>query len=283
MRLLFFLLLSFSAHAQISYSGFLGKMAIKLIVHSDYGSNVSAVYEYEKYDTPIPIDGMLKKSKKLGLYERKPDRSINATLRFNNFSESAKNIQGEWLNSDSTKRLPITLTKDFQIDAGTAKQWEIMQRTSLPDHYFRMIVSKDEYGDIGVTGVKILEKKTDKLIQTIDGLECQYLGLDNINVEDYNFDGVADFSVFETSYAGANTSSIYMVRKPDSNQYFISKIEGVSLTFDPTTKTILEHNSSVSGYIDTTYKLVNNEMKLVAQKCFEYNGQKGDYVEVRCE
>ena len=283
MRLLFLALVSFSTHAQISYSGFLGKMPIKIIIHTGYGRQVSAVYEYEKYDTPIVIDGIQQKSK-LELYERNSDHSIGATLRFKNFSEASKNLQGEWLNRDSTKILPITINRDFQVDAGTEKRWEIMQRPSLPEHYFRMIVTKNEYGDLGVTGVKIFEKKTDRLVQVIDGLDCQYIGLDNLEVADYNFDGVPDFSIFETSYAGANTSSIYILRSPESEKYYISNIRGISLSFDANSKTILEHNEDRggTGYADTVYKLENSEMKPISKKCFEYNEQKQKHDEVAC-
>src|SRR5690606_15009251 len=103
------------------------------------------------------------------------------------------------------KQFEITLTKIFDINYGENIEWkerEIIQPVSLEDKYFKLVISKENdnfYAN--VTGVRIYEKKTDKLIQEID-LECELWELDNIKVEDYNFDGITDFSVFEQSYAG---------------------------------------------------------------------------------
>jgi hypothetical protein len=281
--ILVLLLISFNVAAQISYSGFIDKYPITLVIHSGYGSGIPAAYAYDKFDTPITVDGTLKKSR-LQLFEKDNNKNIQATLRFNNFSEAAQKLQGEWINKDSTKRLKISLTRNFEIDAGTQKQWEILQYKSLPDHYFKLVVTKSSYGDLQVTGVKIFDKKTDRFIQQID-LECQYLGLDNIDVDDYNFDGLPDFSIFEASYAGANTTSVYILRSSASDQYFVSEITGTSLSFDPTSKRVLEHNECCAGsqYTDATYEIVDNRMKLLFKKCFEYNQDKQDYFEVSCD
>ncbi len=76
-----------------------------------------------------------------------------------------------------------------------------MQPHSINNHYFKLLITKKEEEDIRVVGVRVYEKQTDRLIQELE-LDCQFWGLNNISVGDYNFDGVDDFSVFESSYAG---------------------------------------------------------------------------------
>lgn len=116
-------------------------------------------------------------------------------------------------------------------------------------------------------------------------MECQFLGMNNISVYDYNFDGIEDFSIFELSYAGPNTSRIYILRDSSSNKYFVSEISGISLNFDPNTKLIYEHNQCCAGrsYMNATYKLVNNKMVLIKQTCLEYDDEKEDFIETKCD
>ncbi len=73
------------------------------------------------------------------------------------------------------------------------------------------------------------------------------MGLENITVDDYNFDGIQDFSVFETSYAGPNTSSLYFLYDLKSKKFFKSDFNGVSLEFDMKKKEIFELNQCCAG------------------------------------
>ena len=93
----------------------------------------------------------------------------------------------------------------------------MMQRESLKDYYFKLLLTKakgDHYAQ--VSGIKIIEKKTDRLLQHIK-LECRLLGMGNVSIGDFNFDGVEEFSVFEAGYAGPNTSSKYFLYDPVMN------------------------------------------------------------------
>ena len=69
--ILFILLLLFSkaGKSQSSYSGLLGKYPITLVLYH-YSDRVSlAYYTYDKYDSPITINGSLKKGE-LKLFEK---------------------------------------------------------------------------------------------------------------------------------------------------------------------------------------------------------------------
>lgn len=285
--LILLVLTSITVKSQSSYSGNLGKYPIKLIMYH-YSDGVSlAYYVYDKFDTPITINGNLKNGE-LNLVEKDSAGQNSATLIFNDFKESNNKIDGKWISADKSKIYPISLKKDFDIEYGDNVEWtskELIQSNSTKEHYFKTIITKEKgefYGRI--SGIKIFQKKTDKLIQIIE-LDCQLFGIDNVSIGDYNFDGLDDFSVFEASYAGPNTSSIYILRVPNSDKYLTSNFSGTSLEFDNDAKLIYEHNQCCAGrsHMNATYKVVNNEMVLIEQKCLEYNEEKEDFIKIDCE
>ena len=180
------------------------------------------------------------------------------------------------------------MKKDFEIEYSDKKEivnQELLQFETTKNHYFKIIVSKnDEYQYGTVTGINIYEKRTDRLLQTFD-LECEFSSYGNVSVDDYNFDAIEDFSVYEAGYAGPNTSSIYFLKHPNKNSYFESEISGISLSFDSKTKTINEHNQCCAGtsHISTTYKLVNNKMILLKQVCEQYDEETEQLEIVPCD
>ena len=278
---------SLNGMGQSSYSGFLGKSPITLVTYH-YSDGVSrAFYVYDKYDTPIIINGNLNEQE-LQLFERNPKGEILASLNFLNFKKEDKSITGKWINTDSTKSYEISLKKDFDINYGDNVEWqpkELLQSNSTKNHYFKTIITKVKGRFYGrVSGVKIFEKRTDRLIQTIK-LDCQLFGIDNVNVNDYNFDDIQDFSVFEASYAGPNTSRVYILKDSNSEKYFVSDFNGTSLDFDKDSKLIYEHNQCCAGrgHMNATYKVVNNKMVLIKQTCLKYDEEKEDYIETKCD
>ncbi|MFN3851105.1 MAG: XAC2610-related protein [Spirosomataceae bacterium] len=287
LHLLTLFLTSINLFGQTNYFGFIDKYPIELVTDIFSDGDARAIYAYSNHDEPIVINGVLKQ-RKLTLYEKDSNGKNKATLTFDNFDTKSNQLEGVWKDLNSNKQLKISLTKAFDIDSGENIEWtprEIIQPVSLKDKYFKLIVSKakDNF-HANVTGVKILEKKTDKLIQQID-LECQLWGLNNVSVEDYNFDGIDDFSVFEQSYAGPNTSSLYFLFNPVSGKYFKSSFEGTSLEFDQKTKRIYEHNQCCAGrsHTNSEYKVVNNKMVLIKKTCLEYDEKKDEYIKVKCE
>ncbi len=286
-QLFAFLFTSFNLFGQTSYTGFIDKYPIELVTYIYSDGDARAIYAYSKYDEPIEINGDIKENK-LTLYEKDAANKDKATLTFDNFDPKSNKLVGIWKDLISNKELKITLTKNFDIEYGDTSEWsnrEIIQPNSLKDKYFKLIISKTKDDFFAyVSGVKVIEKGTDKLIQKID-LECQLWGLNNISVGDYNFDGLEDFSVFEQSYAGPNTSSIYFLYNKNTNQYFESGFSGTSLEFDNEAKRIYEHNQCCAGrnHMNAEYKVVNNKMVLIKQTCIEYDEEKEDFITVECE
>jgi hypothetical protein len=277
------LIFNINLFGQTTYAGFIDKYPIEFVTDIYSDGDARAFYVYTKFDDPIRINGTLKDG--LLILTEKNDANKNiATLIFKNFNSKSNNIEGVWKDISSNKELKITLTKSFDIDFGDSIEWknkELLHPTSLKDKYFKLIISKEKnrfYAS--VTGLKIFEKKTDKLIQQID-LECQLWGLDNISIDDYNFDGISDFSVFEQSYAGPNTSRLYFLYNPKTKKYFESDFGGISLEFNSKTKRIFERNQCCAGSIVTTaeYKVIDNKMVLIKEHCFKWDEKKQKLVE----
>lgn len=282
-KLIFLILIissSIKGISQTSYTGFLDKYPITLIL--DYST--SGLYVYNKYDTPIAIKGELKNNTlTLNEYD---NNKITASLIFNNYEEDANTLKGKWVNTDTSKIFEINLKKDFEVKEGNDITWnsniELLQQESTKTHYFKTILSKtdDDYYPM-VTGLKIFEKKTDKLAQTFK-LECEALaGIYSVSINDYNFDNINDFSVFEYSAAGPNTTRLYYLYDIKINRYFESSFSGVSLDFDKDKKRVFERNSCCAGSIVTTaeYKIENNDLILIKEHCYKWDEEKAELVE----
>ncbi len=273
---IFILVSAFSLHAQCTYIGTLGKHPVELLLDNISGDNARAIYTYTNFDEPIVLNGSLKQGV-LVLEERDAREHIRAKLLFDNYNRESNKLQGVWKDEQSGNVLQVVLNKKHDLNTAEAYAYkEILQPYSLKKHYFKLLVSKaeNEYS-ARVVGVKIIEKRTDKLLQKIN-LDAQMWGLDNLQVGDYNFDGLQDFSIFEQSYAGPNTSSKYFLYNPKTKLFFDSGFTGTSLEFDSKTKRIHEHNQCCAGTSVTTaeYKVVNNKMQLLKQECFKWDDAK---------
>ena len=162
LSLLSFIFVTLTCQSQTTYTGFVDKYPIQLVTHIYSDGDARAIYAYDKFDTPILIPGKLK-GNRLELNEKDDKGKIQARLIFKNFSQTSDKILGEWINADSTKRLKITLTKQFDFDNNDNTTWinrELLQQESTPTHYFKLLISNDgPENDARVTGVRILEKK----------------------------------------------------------------------------------------------------------------------------
>ena len=281
--IILFLSISINLFAQTNYKGYIDKYPIELVTHIYSDGDARAIYTYQKFDDPIVINGRQRKDT-LILLEKDKQGKTTATLTFLNFDEKKNTLIGTWKNLQTKQELPIKLDKEFELEFGDSIAWEdreIIQRVSLKNLYFKLVISKTaDYFYPVVSGIKILQKQTDSLIQFIK-VDCQLSGLGNLEIDDYNFDGIKEFSLFQASAAGPNTSRKYFLYNPKTRKFFDSKFEGVSLEFDQKTKRISEHNQCCAGRQHTTaeYKVVNNKMVLVEQHCYIWSEKKQDLVE----
>lgn len=263
-----FVLSTINLFGQNNYSGFIDKYPIELSVNTNTSGNSYGMYVYTTFDEPIILEGNLDKEK-LILFEKDSKGIKSASITFKNFNLESESIEGIWKDLKNGKQLKITLSKKTETGNG------IIQNISIDDKYFRIVTDYQN-----VSEIKIFQKKTDKLIQTFK-VDCRFMGLNSISAGDYNFDGITDFSVFETSYAGPNTSSLYFLCNPKTKKYFESGFSGTSLKFDEKRKRIIETNQCCAGASVTTaeYKVVKNKMVLEKEQCFKWSEKKQALVE----
>ena len=204
---------------QTVYTGFVGKYPIELITQERYSDGlVRAIYTYTKFDTPISIDGELKGSV-LNLYEKNNNGEVTATLVFEKFSKDSEILNGKWRNEETAQQSNIQLRK--------VPGKELTQRESLKNYYFKAQLLETGDNIFGPIKVRIIEKQTDKLVQEFS-FEAQFRGVDSIAIGDYNFDGMDDFSVFQASHAGPNTSSLYFLYNPKTRHFFESDFSNLA-------------------------------------------------------
>lgn len=284
--LLFFLIPALIFSKIRIYKGFLDQYPITLIIKSYSDGVDNAMYVYDKYDTPVSIMGTHKDGKLL-LNEKDKNKKVTATLEFLNYNPKNDTLIGKWTDSKTDKQYNITLTKTNEYESYDANEFsnlELLQIESTKNHYFKTIVSKEKNEIPKVIGLKIFEKKTDKLLQSFV-LDCENRDFNNIYVGDYNFDKINEFAVFESSYAGPNTSCIYYLYNPKTKKYFKSSFEGTSLEFDSDEKLVYEHNQCCAGsyHMNASYKVINNKMVLIKKECMKYDDKKEDFVVVKCD
>jgi hypothetical protein len=272
----FFILLTLLAAAnlfgqQASYSGVIGDSPVTFVTNIYSDGVGTAVYVYDKYDEPIRLsDGKVVKNK-LTFTEKDAKKMTRATLTFDNYDGKAAELKGVWKDAKTAKTLDIKLKKDFETDYDSSEvSGEFIQGDALPERYFKVAVKGDR-----AVAVKVFEKKTDRLLQTID-VDTQQRGADGVSVGDFNFDGIKDFSLFESSYAGPNTSSLYFLYDPAKKLFADSGWEGTSFEFDGKTKTVSSTNSCCAGssVITATYRVVKNKLVLVSETCMQYDEKK---------
>ena len=265
-------LLATTAWGQASYVGTVGGAPVELALDDPAEGPLTGVYVYTKFGTPIALSGQLRRGV-LTLTEKDARGKASATLTVPTFSAGARQLAGTWRSLATGKTLPAMLT--------ATDSHELLQLASLKDSYFKLVLDGQPGGaDSRVVAVKLLAKKTNRLVQLL-AVDCQSHGVYSVEVGDYNFDGQPDFSVFESSYAGPNTSSLYFLYDPAKRQFVASGYAGVSLEFDQKKQRIYERNSCCAGSSVTTaeYKVVRNKMVLLAQHCYRWDEKKQQLVE----
>jgi hypothetical protein len=267
-----FFQLAAPARGQASYVGTVGGAPVELALDDPAEGPLDGVYFYTRFGTPIGLSGQLRRGV-LTLTEKDARGQPAATLTIPAFGAGAGRLAGTWRSRATGKSLPVTLE--------ATNSHELLQSNSLKDKYFKLVLDSQSAGASGqVVAVKVLAKKTNQLVQQL-AVDCQSRGTQSVEVGDYNFDGLPDFSVFESSYAGPNTSSLYFLYDPASRQFVDSGFAGVSLEFDAKKKRVYERNSCCAGTSVTTaeYKVVHNELVVIAQHCYRWDEKKQALVE----
>jgi hypothetical protein len=261
--------------SQIFYTGTIDKFPIELILTNDGNDFTSGIYVYKNFDTPIPISGN-KQIDQWYLEVKDGKGKVLEQLKLYTDSLLKPKINGIWIDTKTKKMLDIKITQAFHLNNLYHLERdtiEVLQAESTSNYYFKiLLINKNDNNYSEVRSIKIYEKKTDVLIQRID-IDNEYRGIYSVSIGDYNFDGLDDFSIFESSYAGPNTSRNYYLYNPSTKKYFLSDISGVSLEFDAKRKIITEHNQCCAGsrIAISQYKIKNNKMILFKETCLRWD------------
>ncbi len=187
--LLFFICFSFTKiyagwYECYNFKGTIDKYPITLSIQVRQGYfgeqekrdfNVIGVYKYDKYNTPIRLEGKINfKNNKALLYEISNNK-YSAIFEFD-FSKSK--ISGIWKNLSTNKRLILHLDFVSQLidttDKNEYSNIEILQTNSLSDFYFVGNYSKlEEDRRAQMNSLKIIQKRDNKIFQTIDFSEIE--------------------------------------------------------------------------------------------------------------
>jgi hypothetical protein len=255
----------FQVHAD-EYRGMIGTYPIHL---STFDNDGYAVYIYDTQGVPIVLSSDGKTEEGIVLYEdldwkplKKPAR---AKLTFSQKLGQSDLLTGIWENLNSYQQLPIHLNR-YDEPAGA------LQSAVFKKAYIRKSCSEDKV-------VRLFSKQSNALIQTIQ-TEGVCLS-DEVEVDDYNFDGYEDFSVFNEGFAGPNTNRNYYLFNPKTQQYeYSDELTDVTLSFDSKTKTVTSTNQCCAGSQVLVLRLqwVKQHLKPIAKQCYKWNDK---YQELR--
>ncbi|MBH8570651.1 hypothetical protein KB206_17290 [Microvirga sp. STS02] len=283
-----------SAAAQASYTGQLGGARVEMLLEQIILPRGIGVYLYSKVGTPIVLNSNIRHGA-LVLTEYTADRPITqqtlfktkykptATFTIPAFSFSTPVLHGTWRSLTTKRQLPLTLTLTTgPDDAGTAgAPPTALQMDAAPDYYFKtLLTGKSNDPATRVKAVQVIEKKTNRIIQQFP-VNCRAIGSHNVSVDDYNFDGLLDFSIYEddaetpdlASFGYNNSTSQYFLYDPAAKQFIASGFQGIGLRFDAQQKRVYRYTLSPSGerrvIIKTEYSVVHNRLVLTGKPCFE--------------
>ncbi len=270
-----------AAVGQAAYRGTVGNAPIELALNATEEGELTGVYLYTKIGAPIGLGGTLRRGVLL-LTEPDAHGKPAATLTIPAFAARATRLTGTWRSLATGRQLPLVLaSRPASEGAADGPRYELLQTESLKNSYFQTVLAgePDNYAS-RVVAVRVLAKGTNRLVQQV-AVDCQSQGLHSVSVGDFNFDGYPDFSVFESSYAGPNTTSLYYLYNPATQRYTPSGFEGTSLEFDAKKRRVYEHNSCCAGSSVTSveYKVVRNKLVELARHCYRWDDKKEELVE----
>ena len=148
-------------------------------------------------------------------------------------------------------------------------QDKITDEAVLENYILQLVTSREKLGDNQWICVQVLDKRTRQLVQE---MKLGYSGRgDSFEIGDYNFDGYKDFSLLEGCGTLDNFYSAYFLFDPETKTFFNSGFDGTNLEFDSSSKTITSSSRCCAGAsaMYQTFKLVDNRMILIEQRCLD--------------
>lgn len=266
---LLLLLWSISCFSQVSYRGTIGADSVLFFFDkTDHRSaDVASYYGIYSYmNTPKPHPVVAEVGDKVCLFDLNDGKKdtidyFEATV----YGNDLEWLEGVKKNTKTGKKqqFKVALSQAVKNRDGLSSI-ETMQTTILNDslHFIiRAYVTVD--GIQEHTELLLLKNDKGDVFQkwTLDfPMESPY-GLYNIGIDDFNFDGYADFSVFIAS-RGANMFYHYFLYDSNEHKYVLTDALSplASPIFFAENKTIIESISFPDMFITNAYTITNNQL-----------------------
>lgn len=271
--------------SQLKYSGFVGSFPVEFVVNSLAKSeslSVKGVYMYTRYNDPIPLVGTYT-AKQLKLYEQDERKKKRANFTFHNYSQENDTVLGMWHNLRTKDSLLVTLHKEYDfLDMNNSDSLinsvGLLQVALSKRFFFRIFVKPEQtnsFGNARVPAFAIYEKGSGRLMQRIMSDEREYpafLGVADIDVGDYNFDNITDFSICDILTTKGFTRE-YFLYDPKQKRFFNSGFNLAWPEFLPKKKTIVDWHSNIDSDLIIYYRIKGNKLEVIKSKYYKRGGE----------
>jgi len=158
-----------------NFAGFIGNYPVKLSFQLKEGYfgepskkkyNVIGVYKYDKYNTPIRLEGIFNLvTNQIELFEIGANTQVTATFKLN---YSSKQLDGNWNNKKNNLAVNMNLVNQLMDQPEVAFNGvEMLQFPSLDKYYFVGVYNKNLKSDAYMSKLKIISKQTNKIVQIL--------------------------------------------------------------------------------------------------------------------
>lgn len=243
------LLIGSLIQAQNNYTGFVAGDSIIFSTDANSFSETALAY-YSLgggYIFPFWMSGYLENGTlKLTEYQ---DVNVMSTIEIYDFDDQKNELKGNMTFMGSGETFELVLTKSFSLDGNDFdfNDQRLEQLCTSPPFTFSVVLEKnaDDYY-ARITGFLIMDENFDILQEFIDMEGSSIRGYESVQMDDYNFDGILDVSVFNQQYAGANTTGYYFLYNTESEEFeFCEELSNlISAEFDWGNKMVIERNQS---------------------------------------
>ncbi|MDH5823615.1 hypothetical protein QFW77_11515 [Luteimonas sp. RD2P54] len=125
-------------------------------------------------------------------------RLPTAALALRPFAPGAKSLRGRAIDLRSRARQDVLLERvaRFSSDPADAYAGELLQGQADARFHFRVHARKARGEHVGrIDAITVFDRASGEPVQVLDGLDLFFSGTDSLVLEDYDDDGVLDFSV----------------------------------------------------------------------------------------
>lgn len=183
-----------------AYQGTVGDAPVELVLIHDWQLNgMSGYLLTEPQRMPVPLEKTpYVENESLHINVLGDSALPTAVIALQPFAPGAKTLRGRAvdLRSRAQQALQLERVTRFSSDARDSFDGHLLQDTADARFYFRVHARKAQGEHSGrVDRVTVFDRSTGEPVQVLDGLDLFFSGTDTLTLQDFNGDGILDFSV----------------------------------------------------------------------------------------